>query len=158
MPKNINLRAAILVAICLSASAQAGETCSTRTASGTYVLKCSGDIALSPTGPTVPFAYLALQTRDKSGNVHGSGEASIGGMIGVLTHDETGVVNPDCTAEFQGQNEFPGFPTLTAHFFDIVSADGKVIQIISTDPGNTMTCTATRLDNNNEDNHNEDNK
>ncbi len=153
MSRNVHLCAATLITLGFSASAGAGDVCSTRGIAGNYVLKCSGFGQLVPNGPLAPFAHLSLEVRHKDGSFHGTGTASFGGVVG--THEYIGqtTVNSDCTGSETITQKFNGQPIGSATFNIVIGTDARQLEGINADQGNVVQCTATRMDNPPADNH-----
>ncbi len=156
MSKKLRLCVPIALTFGFVASAQAGGACSAHRAVGVYILKCSGTAASltgepitqpMPEGSSFPVAELSLQVRHKDGTVSGNGTLSLGGIVGAHGYTEQVTVNQDCTISETVTQTFNNSPLPTATFYAVIGTDGRQIESISTSLGNTLLCTATRVDN-----------
>jgi hypothetical protein len=144
MFRRIDIFAAAVAALGLSASIQAGDVCSLRGTAGTYIVRCSGFSVQSP-GVNVPVAALMVQKRERDGELSGSGTISFGGTIVPITISGTNEVKPDCTGTEDLLQSIAGGPATAAHFNFVVGTDSAEIYGINTDPTAVFTCTDTRV-------------
>ena len=127
--------------ILMSASvAKAEPRCSQATLSGTYVTADAGTVGANTTGAAA-YATVGKVTYDGRGNGDSVFTQSVAGSVASkLRATGTYTVNPDCT----GSKNFGG-PSGT-NFDFVVTADGREIVWIVTNPGAVLTGRAIRLD------------
>ncbi len=134
---------AMLGALVLSIApaAKAGDKgCSNATLKGTFADKDLG-FFIAPSAAPIPFAAVNIITFDGNGNMTASGIGSVNGSAGAQTETGTYTVKSDCTGTYAVQISPGGF---TAHAFFVIDDSGNELQIIVTDPGGVITCTARR--------------
>ena len=119
-----------------SAAKAENRGCSNLILRGTYADKDTGFI----TGAG-QFAAVNIETFDGKGGLTGSGFSSVDGSVSEGTYTGTYTVNPDCTGTYTVQ--FSGIPPI--HAFFVIDQGGNELQVVITDPGNTITCVAKRL-------------
>jgi hypothetical protein len=119
---------------------QAEPVCSQATMSGTYVSFGGGTMGASSNG-TSAVATIARVTYDGRGGGNASFTQSVAGVTQKGTATATYAVNADCT----GSKNFGGPGGLNYDF--VVTADGREIFWIITNPGRVLSGRAIRLDN-----------
>jgi hypothetical protein len=126
---------ALAMGIAPAAKAQ-NRGCSNLTLRGAYADKDTGFI----TGAG-QFAGVNIETFDGRGGLTGNGFSSVDGAISSGTFSGTYTVNPDCTGTYTVQ--FSGIPPI--HAFFVIDEAANELQVVITDPGNTITCVAKKL-------------
>jgi hypothetical protein len=133
--------AVTVLALGLAPTARAdGKGCSNATLKGTFSQKGTGVIT-DPPAFAGPMANVGTLTFDGNGAVTGALISSLNGTIVPATETGTYRVNPDCTGTYTVQISPLG---ITANAFFVIDDGGNEIQIITTDPGVVITCTARR--------------
>jgi hypothetical protein len=132
---------AALTVLAFGASPAMYAQCSDATLKGSYAEKDNGFIMNTP--PTAPslFAGVNLDSFDGKGTITARGFATVDGSGGQQTETGTYTVHPDCTGTYQVTISPGGF---TAHASFVIDDDGSELQIIVTDPGNVITCSARK--------------
>jgi hypothetical protein len=137
---------AIVLNIAAVSTAAENNSCSTRTTSGRYVVKCDGFLSLGPNSPLLPAKGLAVATADRHGNFNGSGAVSVGGSPGLpQTVTGTEQLNPDCTGTITYHQTISGNPAPDINISFVVFRDGDRISGIVTDAGAVYSCELTRV-------------
>ena len=125
-----------LTAITLAQHSQ--NSCSNRSAKGTYGYNCSGFVGGQP------FAAYGVVTGDGKGQWNGYGTVSLNGTILPWTHNtrptEPATVNPDCTGAVTYEVTLGGQPAPDAHFQFVVVDDGREVKGFPADPGYAASC------------------
>jgi hypothetical protein len=136
---------AVMVGLGFSASAQAGDVCSTRGIAGHYIVRCSGFSVDPKTGASTPVAALLLEHRERGGQSSGSGTISLGGAVAPMEISGSAQVNEDCTGTEHYSQTIGGQPAPSSDFNFIVETDARQIDAILSDQGFVFTCTDTRV-------------
>jgi hypothetical protein len=131
---------AALTLVSEPAAKAADKGCSNATLKGTFADKDIGWFT-APNAAPMPFAAVNTVTFDGNGNMTASGIGSVNGSVGAQTETGTYTVKADCTGTYTVQISPGGF---TAHAFFVIDDSGNELQIIVTDPGGVITCTARR--------------
>jgi len=98
MFRKVSLGLFIVIAVSSLALAQHAKTCNTLTTTGTYAVKCSGEL-MTPNGP-IPFEAFAEAVIDYSGYVKvGKSCNNIGGQVTYGPLEGQSIVFPDCTTD-----------------------------------------------------------
>ena len=127
--------------LCTAPTAGAADKgCSNATLKGTFADKDLG-FFIAPNAAPIPFAAVNLITFDGNGHMTASGIGSVNGSAGAQTETGTYTVKPDCTGTYTVEISPGGF---AAHAFFVLDDSGNELQIIVTDPGGVITCTARR--------------
>jgi hypothetical protein len=129
------------VVLSIAPAAQAGEKgCSNATLKGTFADKDLG-VFTAPNAAPTPFAAVNVITFDGNGHMTAVGVGSVNGTAGAQTETGTYTVKSDCTGTYAVLISPGGF---TSHAFFVIDDSGNELQIIVTDPGGVITCTARR--------------
>lgn len=114
------------------------NSCSNRSAKGTYGYNCSGFVGGQP------FAAYGVVTGDGKGQWNGYGTVSLNGTILPWTHNtrptEPATVNPDCTGAVTYAVTLGGQPAPDAHFQFVIVDDGREVKGFPADPGYAASC------------------
>jgi hypothetical protein len=139
--KTFTIAAATVLALGLAPTAKAdNKGCSNATLKGTFSQKGTG-VIIAPASIAGPIANVGTFTFDGNGVVTGALVNSLNGAIVPATEKGTYQVNSDCTGTYTVQISPLG---ITGHAFFVIDDDTNEIQIITTDPGVVILCTARR--------------
>jgi len=109
------------------------NSCSNRSAQGSYGYSCSGFVGGQP------FAANGIVTGDGKGQWKGYGTVSLNGTILPWTHNtrqsDPSTVNADCTGNVTYEATVAGEPAPDAHFQFVIVDDGREIKGFAADPG-----------------------
>ena len=135
------LAAVTALALTVAAVAQADSRgCSNATLKGVFADKDTGFIT-APPALAGPFAGVNTEIFDGNGVITTAGMGSLNGNIVAETGKGTYKVNPDCTGTYAIQVSPLG---ITTHGFFVIDDNGNELQVVITDPGTVITCTARR--------------
>lgn len=139
--KVFTIAAATLFALGMTPTASANDKgCSNATLKGTFAEKDTGFIA-NPSAAASLFSGVNLDTFDGKGTITATGMSSLDGTITPQTETGTYTVNPDCTGTYEVLVSPGGF---TAHAFFVIADAGNEVQIVVTDPGTVIACSARK--------------
>jgi len=138
--KTFTIAAVTVLALGLAPAAKADKGCTNATLSGTFSQRGTG-VIIAPPSIAGPMANVGTLTFDGRGAVTGTAVNSLNGTIVPATEKGAYQVNPDCTGTYTVQISPLG---ITGHAFFVIDDSANEIQIITTDPGVVITCTARR--------------
>ena len=139
--KTFAIAAVTAVALGLAPIAKADDKgCTNATLQGTFSQKGTGVIT-APASIAGPTANVGTLTFDGRGAVTGAVVNSLNGTIVPATEKGTYQVNSDCTGTYTVQISPLG---ITGHAFFVIDNLENEIQIITTDPGVVIVCSARR--------------
>jgi hypothetical protein len=135
------LGAVAAVALAMAPMAKAeSKPCSNATLKGVFAQKDVGFIT-APPAMAGPFAGVSAVTFDGNGTVTATGMVNVNGTVIPVTQKGVYRVNRDCTGTYEVQISPLG---LTGHAFFVIADGGNELQILPTDPGSVITCTARK--------------
>ena len=139
--KTLTIVAVTVLALGLAPTASADDRgCTNATLNGTFSQRGTG-VIIAPPSIAGPMANVGTLTFDGRGAVAGTVVNSLNGTIVPATEKGTYHVNPDCTGTYTVQISPLG---ITGNAFFVIDDLANEIQIITTDPGVVITCTARR--------------
>ena len=141
LAKTLAIAAVTVFALGLAPAAKADDKgCTNATLQGTYSQRGTG-VIIAPASIAGPTANVGTLTFDGRGAITGTVVNSLNGTTVPATEKGTYHVNPDCTGTYTVQISPLG---ITGSAFFVIDDLANEIQIITTDPGVVIICTARR--------------
>ena len=139
--KTFTIAAVTVLALGLASTVKADDKgCTNATLNGSFSQRGTG-VIIAPPSIAGPMANVGTLTFDGRGAVTGTVVNSLNGTTVPATEKGTYHVNPDCTGTYTVQISPLG---ITGNAFFVIDDSANEIQIITTDPGVVIICTARR--------------
>lgn len=141
----IVISAFITIAIVLISPAMAQQSCTNRSAQGTYGYSCNG-VAPNPADDfkVEPFAAYGVVTGDGNGQWNGQGKVSFNGVVLPWIHntrpDAPATVNADCSGSVTYEVSVAGSAVPDSHFEFVIVDGGREVKGFPVDAGYAVTC------------------